>query len=319
MKISVLDGYTLNSGDLSWSALEALGELTVYDRTPRELIEERASASEIVLTNKTPLDDAALRRLPKLRYIGVLATGFDVVDVKSAAGRGIVVTNIPAYGTDSVAQFVFALLMELCHAVGRHNDSVKCGAWSANEDWSYRLTPLVELSGKTMGIVGFGRIGMRTAAIAQAFGMDVIANARNMTGEPSLPGVRWAELNELLQSADVLSLHCPATPATLDFINRERLSRMKTSAFLINTSRGKLVNESDLAAALDAGTIAGAAVDVLSIEPPGADHPLLQARNCIITPHNAWGTKEARSRLLDTAVDNVRAFLEGKSQNIVKG
>ncbi|TJY42270.1 D-2-hydroxyacid dehydrogenase [Cohnella pontilimi] len=318
MKITVLDGYALNPGDLSWSGLERLGDVTVYDRTPADLIIERARGSEILLTNKTPLRKETLAELPGLRYIGVLATGYDVVDAKEASERGIVVANVPAYSTDSVAQFVFAMLLELCHHVGRHDESVKRGEWTSSIDFSYWRTPLLELAGKTFGIIGMGRIGARTAEIAAAFGMKVKAYTRRMEGAPPHAFIEWASLDDVLETSDVVSLHCPLTPDTEGLIDRRALSRMKPSAFLINTSRGKLLVEQDVADALNEGRLAGAALDVLSAEPPRNGSPLLTAKNCVITPHIAWATQEARQRLLDAAVKNVEAFLKGKSINVVR-
>lgn len=316
MKICILDGYTLNPGDLSWSELSQIGKTDVYDRTPEDLIIERASNAEIVLTNKTPLSRATLEHLPNIKYIGVLATGFDVVDIKAAEERGIIVSNIPSYGTESVAQMVFALLLEHCHHVQRHSDAVMEGQWGRNPDWCFWNYPLVELKGKTMGIVGFGRIGLQTARIASAFGMRILAyDAYNR--DIDLPDFQWADLPELMKLSDVVSLHCPLTPQTEGMINSENLSMMKRTSVIINTSRGKLVNNEDLAAALNAGVIAGAGLDVLAVEPPEDTNPLLKAKNCIITPHIAWATKEARSRLLDLAVDNIKAFVVGSPKNIV--
>ncbi|MBB6674856.1 D-2-hydroxyacid dehydrogenase [Cohnella nanjingensis] len=318
MNIVVLDGHTLNPGDLSWERLEALGPLTVYDRTPAERIVERAEGAEIVLTNKTPLRADVLDRLPKLRYIGVLATGYDIVDVQAAADRDIVVANVPTYGTDSVAQFVFALLLELCHRAGLHSDSAHRGDWADSPDFSYWHTPQTELAGKTLGIVGMGRIGARTAELAAAFGMRVLAAGRSVEPQPGDPAnVRRADLATVLKTADVVSLHCPLTPQTERMINRDTLALMKPSAYLINTARGKLVAEDDLAGALRSGAIAGAALDVLSQEPPPPDHPLVGAPNCILTPHIAWASFEARERLLRAAVDNVARFLAGDPANLV--
>ncbi|MBD2844806.1 D-2-hydroxyacid dehydrogenase [Paenibacillus sp. IB182496] len=318
MKIVVLDGHALNPGDLSWSALEALGELTVYDRTPSAAAAQRAAGAEIVLTNKTPLRAETLEQLPELRYIGVLATGYDVVDVQAAAEQGVAVTNVPDYGTDSVAQYVIALLLELCSGVGVHSASVRAGDWSGGEDWCYWRTPLRELTGKTMGIIGLGRIGLRTAQLAQALGMRVIATTRRMDREAP-PGIVWRTQDQLLQEADAISLHCPLTPQTEGLIGREALRMMKHEALLINTARGGLVDAQALAAALHAGTIGGAALDVLAPEPPHPDNPLLRAPRCIVTPHVAWASLEARGRLLDTAVRNVRAFLDGTPANRVDG
>lgn len=319
LKIVVLDGHTLNPGDLSWESLASLGEVKIYERTPSDLILSRIADVEVVLTNKTPLRADLLAQLPKLRYIGVLATGYDVVDVGAAAKHGIVVANVPSYGTASVAQSVFALLLELCHRVQRHSDAVFEGEWSRSPDWCFWNYPLVELAGKTMGIVGYGRIGQQVARIAQAFGMQVLAVRRSAaTAEASSSsGVLCTDLNTLLHNSDVISLHCPLTADTEEMINHDSLQRMKRSAFLINTARGKLIREDDLAAALNRGTIAGAAIDVLATEPPAPDNPLLGTNNCIITPHLAWATKEARSRLMETAVTNVKAFLSGKPVNIV--
>ncbi|WP_098743823.1 D-2-hydroxyacid dehydrogenase [Paenibacillus sp. EZ-K15] len=319
MKIVVLDGYRLNPGDLSWDELIKLGEVKIFDRTPDDKILERAQGAQALLTNKTPLSATTLQQLPDLRYIGVLATGYDVIDVTAAAPQQVVVTNVPSYGTDSVAQFVFALLFELCHQVGQHASSVQQGAWTANPDWCYWETPLIELAGKTMGIIGAGRIGMQTARVAHALGMKVIAiNGKGETDrDVPFDGFRWTSRDELFRNSDVVSLHCPLTAETEFIINKKHLGLMKSNAFLINVARGKLVNEIDLAQALNERRIAGAALDVLSTEPPASDNPLLHAPHCIITPHIAWATREARGRLLQTAVDNVRSFLDGKPQNVV--
>ncbi|MFH5181363.1 D-2-hydroxyacid dehydrogenase [Paenibacillus sp. TAB 01] len=318
MRIVVLDGYTLNPGDLSWSGLEALGEVTVYDRTAPEEIIDRALQAELILTNKTPLSADTLKQLPNAKYIGVLATGYNIVDTAFAAERGIVVTNVPAYGSQSVAQMVFSLLLELCSRVQLHSDAVREGEWTRSLDFCFTKSPLVELSGKTMGFVGLGKIGYQASVIARAFGMRILAVGSGRTAPPPAEGVEWTELERLLAESDVISLHCPLTPATERMINTERLALMKPSAFLINTSRGGLIAEADLAAALNEGRIAGAGLDVLSVEPPTSDNPLLQARNCIITPHIAWATKEARSRLLQVAVDNVHSYLQGVPVNMVR-
>ncbi len=317
MNISVLDGYTLNPGDLSWDALGRLGTLSIYDRTAPEEIIERAVYAEIVLTNKTPLSAQTLAELPKLRYIGVLATGYNVVDIEAAAERGVTVTNVPTYGTQSVAQFVFALLLELCSHVQAHSDAVHEGEWTRSRDFCFAKTPLIELAGRTIGLIGLGRIGSQTARIANAFGMRVLAVGSGRRTPPDAEGVEWVELDELLAQSDVVSLHCPLTTDTEKLINAERLALMKPTALLINTSRGGLIAEQDLADALNESRIAGAAVDVLSSEPPAPDNPLLSARCCIVTPHIAWATKEARARLMDTAVNNVSAFLEGRPVNTV--
>ncbi|MFB9274635.1 D-2-hydroxyacid dehydrogenase [Cohnella cellulosilytica] len=317
MKIVVLDGHALNPGDLSWSGLERLGEVTVYDRTPPERVAERAADADAVLTNKTRLPADALRQLPKLKYIGVLATGYDVIDIAAARERGIVVANVPGYGTQSVAQLVFALLLELCQHAGLHDRSVKDGDWSRSADWCYWNKPLVELHGKTIGIVGYGSIGEQVGRIAHAFGLKVAAYRRSPGGEPPFDRFSWVGLDELWETSDVVSLHCPLTSETAGLVNRSSLARMKKSAFLINTARGGLVDERALADCLNAGGIAGAAVDVLSSEPPASDNPLLTAANCIVTPHLAWATHEARTRLLQTVTDNLAAFLDGKPANVV--
>ena len=317
MKITVLDGYCLNPGDLSWDALARLGDLEVFDRTRVDEVVERARGASIALTNKTPLPGYVLEQLPDLRYIGVLATGYNVVDVEAAKQRHIVVTNIPTYGTASVAQFVFALLLELCHNVRLHAEAVRAGEWTHNPDWSFWKTPLVELAGKTMGIVGFGRIGRQTGAIAHALGMRVIAYDTWHGDEPHWPGFAWVEFDSLLLQSDAVSLHSPLLPETRGMIDSRALALMKPSAFLINTSRGPLVVDEDLAAALNGGRLAGAGLDVLSVEPPAQSNPLLSARNCLITPHIAWATRAARSRLMALVVENVEAFLSGKPRNIV--
>ena len=317
MNIVILDGYALNPGDLDWGRLQALGDVQVHDRTPESEVVSRAADADIVLTNKTPLSAATIKQLPKLRYIGVLATGYNVVDTDAARARGIPVANIPTYGTASVAQFTIALLLELCHHVGLHSEAVRQGEWSKNPDWSFWKTPLIELSGKTFGVVGFGRIGRQTASIAAALGMRVVANDASPVNPPDYPGFEWMELDDITKEVDVLSLHAPLFPDNKGMINADRLSRMKKTAFVLNTSRGPLVVDSDLADALNAGVIAGAGLDVLSIEPPQQSNPLLSAKNCIVTPHIAWATKEARSRLLDIAIDNVQAFLDGRVTNAV--
>ena len=314
MKIVVLDGYALNPGDLSWEGLKKLGDLEIHDRTETAQILSRAKYADLVLTNKTLLSSESLRQLPKLKYIGVLATGYNCVDVQTAKELGIAVTNIPSYGTASVAQFVFALLLELCHNVKQHHYAVANGQWATSRDWTFWLTPLIELEGKVMGIVGLGRIGRHVARVAIAFGMHVIATDQVPIAEP---GVQPTTLEKLLVESDVVSLHCPLFPETLGLINRERLATMKSSAFLINTSRGPLIIDEDLADALNQGVIAGAGLDVLSMEPPMRDNALLKSRNCIVTPHIAWATKEARSRLMNIAVKNMEGFLLKQPVNVV--
>ncbi len=315
MNIVVLDGFTLNPGDLNWDELKALGPCDIFDRTPPELIEARAASAGIVLTNKTVLSRESLARLAALQYIGVLATGTNVVDLAAARERGVPVTNIPAYGTRSVAQATFALLLELTNHTGHHAQTVRAGQWTQSADWCYWDFPLRELDGLTLGLIGFGRIGRAVAEVAHAFGMKVIAHSPSRNG--ALPFVRWVELEEVFRASDVLSLHCPLTPQTRHLVNAERLRLMKPTALLLNTSRGPLVDEAALAEALNSGALAGAGLDVLSVEPPPATNPLLLAKNCLITPHNAWGTQAARARLLRVAVANVRAFLAGQPVNVV--
>lgn len=316
MKIVVLDGYGLNPGDLTWSGLEALGELKVYDRTAPEELLERSKDADALITNKTVIAKEDMASLPKLRYIGVLATGYNVVDIDAAKERGIVVTNIQAYSTDSVAQMVFAHLLNITQRVGYYADENRRGRWTANADFCYWDTPLLELAGKKMGIVGFGHIGQATARIAQAFGMEVgVFTSKEQSALPV--GMKKMELDELFASCDVVSLHCPLTPSTKEMVNAKRLNAMKPNAILINTGRGPLVNEQDLADALNEGRIAAAGLDVLSVEPAAEGNPLLSARNCFITPHIAWATKEARIRLMNIAVHNLRSYQEGKVVNNV--
>ena len=317
MKIVILDGHAINPGDLSWDALRALGSLDVFDRTAEELIVDRARDAGILLTTRAPLCGQTLKQLKQLRYIGAMFTGYDEIDLKAAREMNVVVTNVPTYGTASVAQLVFALLLELCHHVGLHSEATRAGEWSRCPDFSFWKTPLVELQGKTMGIVGFGRIGRQVGEIAVAMGMRVIAHNAGKRDAPQWPGFRWSSLEELMTEADVVSLHCPLLPQTRGMINAASLSRMKPTSYLLNTSRGPLVVEQDLADALNGGRLAGAAVDVLSSEPPALDNPLLHAKNCIVTPHIAWATKEARTRLVETVVSNLRAFLQGHPVNVV--
>ena len=316
MKIVVLDGHTLNPGDLSWAGLALLGPLRVFDRTPPAEVIARAAGTEIVLTNKTVLDAPVIAALPALRYIGVLATGYNVVDLEAARERGVAVTNVPAYSTSSVAQLTFALLLELAHHVGRHAEGVRAGRWSSSPDFSYSETPLLELAGSAFGIVGFGQVGRMVAQIAGAFAMRVLVHTRTRP-EPAPPGVEFVELETLFRVCDAVSLHCPLTPATRHLVNREHLALMKPGALLINTGRGGLVDEPALAEALNAGRLGGAGLDVLSTEPPAPDNPLVTARNCLITPHLGWATRAARERLMRVAVENVAAFLTGHAQNVV--
>ncbi len=317
MNIVVLDGFTLNPGDLSWKGLEVLGNLKIYDRTETDSVIERCDDAEIIITNKTIISEEIISQLPKLKYIGVLATGYNVVDTNATTERGIVVTNVPAYSTSSVAQLTFSLMLELVTNVGIHNQSVQKGEWVSSQDFSYSKTPLVELSGLTLGIVGFGKIGREVVKIANAFGMKIIVNNRSViTNLPEY--VTQVELTNIFEMSDIVSLHTPLTVENIKFVNSEMLKLMKSSSYLINTSRGGLINENDLAEALNTNKIAGAGVDVLSTEPPQKDNPLLTAKNCVITPHIAWATIAARKRLMNIAVDNVKAFINGKLQNVVK-
>ena len=317
MKIVILDGYTLNPGDLSWEGLKKLGDLTIHDRTAPADVVSRSKDAEIVFTNKTPVNAAALEQLPKLKYIGVLATGYNIVDVDAAKKLGIIVANVPGYGTSSVVQMTFALLLELTLHVQRHSDSVRDGKWSRSADFCFWDFPLVELAGKTIGIIGMGHIGGKVADVATAFDMKVIGNSRTRTDQSHRKNFRWAEIPDLLTTSDVVSIHCPLFPETRGLINKENLALMKKTAFLLNTSRGPIVVDEDLADALNGDLIAGAGIDVLSTEPPPAGNPLFTAKNCIITPHISWATKEARARLMDIAVANLKAFLADKPVNIV--
>ncbi|MGG3840092.1 D-2-hydroxyacid dehydrogenase [Paenibacillus thiaminolyticus] len=327
MRIVILDGHALNPGDLSWDVLraavaEAAGipaaevQVEAYARTNREEIEARAQRADIVLTNKTPLSAETLRKLPSLRYIGVLATGYDIVDVDAAQALGITVTNVPGYGADNVAQFVFALLLAWCHRVEAHDRSVKRGGWSRQPDFSYWLSPQTELAGRTFGIIGYGQIGRKVAVLARAFGMEVIASTRTVPeGEA---GIRFVSQDELLAEADVVSLHCPLTEETRGMVNRSFIGKMKRTAVLINTSRGGLLHEQEVADALREGRLCGVLLDVLAEEPPPASHPLLMPhQRLIVTPHMAWASQAARQRLLAIAADNIRAYLTGSPQHVV--
>ena len=317
MKIVILDGYTLNPGDLSWEPLKELGEVTVYERTAPKDVYKRAEGAEVVFTNKVVLDEAVLEKLPSLKYIGVLATGYNVVDVEAAARKGIVVTNIPAYSTSSVAQMAFAHILNIVQRVGYYAQEVSNGKWSRQADFSFWDAPLHELDGKKIGIIGFGNTGRATARIAVGFGLDVYAYTSKSAMELPADVHKCPSMDELFRKCDIVSLHCPLTETTRELVDARKLELMKSSAILINTGRGGLVNEQDLADALNSGKIAAAGLDVLSSEPPRADNPLLKARNCFITPHQAWATKEARIRLMQVAVNNLKAFLEGKPVNVV--
>jgi glycerate dehydrogenase len=317
MKIVVLDGFALNPGDLDWAGLEALGDVTVYDRTAAEQIVARSEGAEVLLTNKTPLREETIAQLPDLRYIGVLATGHDVVDSKAAAARKIPVCNVPTYGTTAVAQMAIALLLELCHHVQDHSTAVKNGAWAESPDFCFWNTPLIELADKTIALIGFGRIGRATAKVADALGMKVMAVDGYQENAPDYEGFCWATIDEAFARADVMSFHCPLTDDNKGIINKDNLAKMKPNAFIINTARGGLVVEEDLASALNDGVIAGAAVDVVSTEPAKPDNPLLACDNCLITPHIAWAAKESRARLMGTAIDNVAAYINGAPENVV--
>ena len=317
LKIVVLDGYTLNPDDLSWDGIRRLGEVVVYDRTLAEKTIERIGDADIILTNKVMLTREILMQTPSVKYIGVIATGYNVVDVETAKELGIIVTNVPAYSTASVAQLVFAFILELCHHVGEHNREVHNGAWTSSIDFSFWNYPLIELAGKTLGIIGFGAIGQATANIAAAFGMNVLFYSRTRKPKLETNGIRFAELEDVLSKSDFISLHCPLTNETKALINKEKIAKMKDGAFLINTSRGDVLVEQDVAEALNSGKLAGVGVDVVSAEPIKQDNPLLKAKNCIITPHFAWAAKESRSRLMDTLINNIQAFLDNNPINVV--
>jgi len=317
MKIIVLDGHTLNPGDLSWDGLEKLGKVTVYDRTTKADVIQRIGDAEIVITNKTAITKEILTVCQQIKYIGVLATGYNVVDVVAAAERGITVTNIPTYGTDAVSQFAIALLMELCHRIGDHSRSVFSGDWANNPDWCYWNYPQIELSGKTMGIIGFGKIGQRTGHIAQALGMKVLASDINKYPELESETCQYVTQDELFAAAGVIILHCPLFDETRGIINAKNIAKMKNGVLIINNSRGQLIVEDDLRDALNSGKVGGAAVDVVSTEPIKLTNPLLQAKNIIITPHISWAPRESRQRLMDIAVDNLACYLKGNKRNVV--
>lgn len=316
MKIVILDGYTENPGDLSWSGFEALGEITVYDRTPEELIAERIGSAEIVITNKTPITRKTLEICTNIAYIGVLATGYNIIDVEACTEKKIPVCNIPTYGTAAVGQFAIALLLEICHHVAHHSNAVHAGRWQTNADWCFWDYPLIELSGKTMGIIGFGRIGQATGKIAKALGMRILAFDMH-PNEAGRSLAEYVELKELFQRSDVISLHCPLLPDTEGIINKTSIEKMKDGVIIINNSRGQLIVEKDLADALNCGKVYAAGLDVVSTEPIRADNPLLEAKNCFITPHISWAPKESRQRLMDIAVENLAGFINGKPQNVV--
>jgi len=318
MKLVVLDGYAMNPGDMSWDILGAFGEITVYDRTTKDQTVNRIQDADAVFTNKTPLSREILMKARKLKYIGVLATGYNVVDVEAAMEKRITVTNVPGYSTDAVSQMVMALLLELCHHAGNHSLEVKGGAWSKSKDFTFWSYPLVELNEKTMGIIGFGQIGRSVAKLASAFGMKILYFSRNKKDYAMESGAEYSDIDTLLRRSDVVSLNCPLTDETRNLINIDTLLKMKKTAFLINTSRGPVVNEADLADVLNSGGIAGAGLDVLSREPARVDNPLLKAKNCIITPHIAWATQEARQRLMNITIGNFKAYVEGNPVNTVR-
>jgi glycerate dehydrogenase len=316
MKIVILDGYTENPGDLSWEGFEKLGELKVYDRTPAGQVAERIGSAEVVITNKTPVSKETLEACKNIKYIGVLATGYNIVDYETAKAKGILVTNIPTYGTAAVGQFAIALLLEICHHIGHHDNAVKEGRWENNADWCFWDYPLIELAGKTLGVIGFGRIGQATGKIAGALGMEVIANDEIET-DTGRQIAAYVSREELFARSDVIALHCPLFPSTQGLINKDSIAKMKDGVIIINNSRGPLIVEQDLAAALNSGKVYAAALDVVSTEPIKGDNPLLKAKNCIITPHISWAPKESRQRLMDIAVNNLKAFVEGKPVNVV--
>lgn len=317
MKTVILDGYAMNPGDLSWEGFEKFGPVTVYDRTPLDKIVERIGDAEIIITNKTPITEETLDICKNIKYIGVVATGYNVVDTNAAKVRNIPVTNVPSYSTDAVAQLTIGLLLELCGHMGEHSASVMRGDWSKCDDFCYWNYPIIELAGKTMGIIGFGEIGRRTTRIASALGMNIIAYARHKKTELESEVCRFVDFDELLKNSDVISLHCPLTPATQGIINRHNIEKMKDGVMIINTARGQLVVEEDLRDALNSGKVYGAACDTVSTEPIRADNPLLKAKNMIITPHIAWASTESRQRLMKIAVNNVSEFLSGRSKNVV--
>lgn len=316
MKIVILDGYTENPGDLSWEGFEALGNLTVYDRTPGHEIIERIGEAEAVIVNKTPITRETMEACNNIRYIGVLATGYNVIDIEAAEEKGIVVSNIPTYGTDAVGQFAIALLLEICHHVAHHSEAVHKGRWSGSQDWCFWDYPLIELAGKTMGIIGFGRIGQSTARIAKAMGMNILAYDMNQT-EEGRTLAEYVDLNRLFGQSDVISLHCPLFPETQGIINQDSIAKMKDGVIILNNSRGPLIVEEDLAKALSSGKVYAAGLDVVSEEPIHPHNPLLEAKNCLITPHISWAPRESRKRLMDIAVSNLEAFVKGGPVNVV--
>ena len=316
IRIVVLDGYTLNPGDLSWNALESMGDCVIYERTSPSEVVERCRDAEVVLTNKVPVMAAEIEQLPRLAYIGVLATGYNVIDCAAAREKGIPVSNVPAYGTDVVGQFAIALLLEICHHIGAHSEAVRQGRWEHSTDWCFWDYPLMELAGKTMGIIGFGRIGQKTGTIAKALGMEVLAYSPHES-ESGRAIAQYTDLDTLLAKSDVISLHCPLFPETREIINRETIAKMKDGVIILNNSRGPLIAEQDLADALNSGKVYAAGLDVVGEEPIRGDNPLLRAKNCIITPHISWASRESRQRILDCTVKNVKAFQAGAPIHVV--
>lgn len=317
MKIVILDAYAMNPGDLDWEGLNHFGETEIYDRSSLEETPKRIADADIVLTNKSVLDKDLIEAAPKLKYIGVMATGYNIVDITAAHKRNIVVTNVPSYSTASVAQLTFAFILEMANHTALYAESVSKGDWIKSKDFSYHLKPIMELQDKTLGIIGFGQIGKAVAKIAIAFGMKVIASHKHPERD-KMKGVTFVDEKTCFMESDILSLHCPLNDNNFEFVNKELLATMKPTSLLVNTSRGGLINENDLAEALNKGMIAGAALDVLSTEPPTADNPLLQAKNCLINPHVAWAAFESRSRLMNVVVSNVKSFIEGKVENVVE-
>lgn len=316
MKIVVLDGYILNPGDLSWDGLKRLGDLTVYDRIPKDKVIERIGEAEIIFTNKVPITKELMNKT-NIKYVGVLATGYNLVDIDAAKEKGITVTNIPTYGTNAVAQMVFAHILEICHHLAEHDEAVKKGDWTKNSEWCFWNYPLIELAGKTMGLIGYGRIGQATGKIAQAFGMKVLAYDHYENKNLESETMKYVDLDELLEKSDIISLHCPLFENTKGIINKDTIAKMKDGVIIINTSRGPLIVEEDLVEALNSGKVYAAGLDVVSTEPIKEDNPLLKAKNVLITPHIAWAPKEARERLMNIAVNNLAAYLNGAPENVV--
>ncbi len=317
MKIVILDAYTTNPGDLSWEKFSEFGELTVYDYTPENLIIERCKDAEIIIDNKVVLTKDILDKLPKLKYIGMLSTGFNVIDIEAGKANGVTVCNVPTYSTAAVAQLTFALILEIYNQVGLHSEAVHNGEWTSCRDFSFQKTPLVELCNKTIGLIGYGKIGTEVAKIANAFSMNILCYVPSKKPQPNFKNFRFVTLDELAEQSDIISLHCPLTPETTGIINKNFISKMKKNAIVINTSRGPAIDEQALAEALNNGVIAGAGVDVLSTEPPKENNPLLSCPNCLITPHIAWAGYETRNRLIGVVYDNLKAFLSGKPINVV--